>query len=159
MDHGNGPGKKLTQEEIDQAEGWRSSEYKQLYEFNKFCLEAVGWVRGASELSAVKWGGVTTSVKGWFTFGAKPVMSSAGYGKIIGWGEGQGANAVQKTIDLSRNLTTSQVRSWAQQGLSKKWVENQLTKYSNAIANGGAKLQNTQLIHRQELMQNILKKW
>lgn len=68
------PGKKKTQNEIDKENGWTNSEFKLLYEFNEFCLDAYGFVR-AAELSAVKWAGFTAGVKGFFTLGSKNVMA------------------------------------------------------------------------------------
>jgi hypothetical protein len=52
----------------------------------------------------------------------KPLISS-GMGKLIGWGEGKGAEAVQQTVDATKNLTKAQSRKWEKQGLIKVWVE------------------------------------
>ncbi|MBL1222031.1 type IV secretion protein Rhs [Chryseobacterium sp. L7] len=87
------------------------------------------------------------------------VMKSADFGRIIGWGESQSAKAVEQTINVTKNLTRSQVKSWAKQGLTKHWVQDQLSKYSNALIKGGDKLKNTQLMHRKELMEKILHLW
>ncbi|TWV90574.1 hypothetical protein [Chitinophaga pinensis] len=89
----------------------------------------------------------------------KPTLTSGQYGKIIGWGEGQSAEAVQQTIDVIKKLSRSQVKEWARRGLSKSWVKDQLAKYSKSLALGGDKLKNAQLIHRKELMEKILKLW
>jgi RHS repeat-associated protein len=87
------------------------------------------------------------------------ILNSAQFGKIIGWGEGQTAEAVRQTINVTRTLTPSQVKRWAKQGLTKEWVKEQLAKYSSALARGGDKLKNTQLVRRKELMEKILKLW
>jgi hypothetical protein len=94
-----------------------------------------------------------------FVGGAKPGLSSAQLGRIIGWGEGQGATAVQQTINTTQNLTRSQVQGWAKQGLTKSWVQDQLTKYSSSLMKGGDKLINTQLMHRKALIEKILNLW
>ena len=86
-------------------------------------------------------------------------LSSGQLGKIIGWGEGQTVEAIQQTINVSKNLTKFQVQEWAKQGLTKSWVQNQLTIYSKSLMKGGDKLKNTQLIHRKELMFKILELW
>ena len=44
-------------------------------------------------------------------------------------------------------------------GLSKAWVQQQLALYTAAIAQGGAKLDNSQLLIRRELMEKILSLW
>ncbi len=51
------------------------------------------------------------------------------------------------------------MQEWAKQGLTKSWVQDQLTKYTSALIKGGAKLDNKQLIHRKELMEKILELW
>lgn len=61
-------------EASDKAEGWTSSQYRDLYEFNKFALDAYGFVRGAAELSALKWDGIASTVKGLFSFGSKNII-------------------------------------------------------------------------------------
>ena len=66
-----------TEDEKAQAEGWKSAEFKRLYELNEFCLEAYGFVSGAAELSAVKWGGFTTVLKGLFSAEAKLVLRNS----------------------------------------------------------------------------------
>lgn len=86
-------------------------------------------------------------------------VTSGQLGKIIGWGEGQTIEAVQQTINVTNNLTKSQVQAWAKLGLTKSWVQDQLGKYSSSLAKGGDKLKNTQLIHRKELMEKILSLW
>jgi RHS repeat-associated protein len=86
-------------------------------------------------------------------------LKSNEIGKIIGWGEGQGAEAVEQTINVAKNLTKSQVKGWAKSGVTKAWVQEQLSAYSRALMKGGDKLKNTQLIHRKELMEKILSLW
>jgi hypothetical protein len=49
------------------------------YKINEFCLDAVGFVRGAAELSAVKWGSFTTGLKGLFSSGSAAKIEQGGY--------------------------------------------------------------------------------
>ena len=95
----------------------------------------------------------------WAGRAVKTGLTSSQLGKVIGWGEGQGAEAVQQTINVAKNLTKSQVKKWAKQGLTKSWVQDQLAKYSSSVIKGGDKLKNTQLMHRKELMEKILNLW
>lgn len=89
-----------------------------------------------------------------------PVSVTAGsQGVIIGWGTGQSALAVLKTQQITQSLTAVKVAEMIGQGLSKAWVQDQLAKYNASIAQAGAKLQNTQLVVRKELMEKILSLW
>ena len=95
----------------------------------------------------------------WALLGPPPLIAS-GYGRLIGWGEGQSAEAVQQTINVTENLTAKQVGRWARKGLSKDWVEENLESYNSALAKGGIKVsKNAQLVHRQALMEKTLKLW
>ena len=58
-----------------QQEGWVSEQQRMNYKINEFALDAVKWVDGAAELSALKWAAATATVKGWFTFGSKGYSS------------------------------------------------------------------------------------
>lgn len=86
-------------------------------------------------------------------------LTSAEMGRIIGWGENQTAEAVNQTINVTKNLTRSQIRSWAYKGLTRPWVEKQLKFYTNSINKGGKKLDNKQLEYRKELMEKMLGLW
>jgi len=77
-------------------------------------------------------------------------------GAIIGWGTGQSAAAVAQTQQVTAYLTATRVTSLIARGLSKEWVEGQLTMYLAKIAAGGAGLNNTQLFARKECMEKIL---
>lgn len=66
---------------------------------------------------------------------------------------------MQKTIDLTKNLTKSQVQGFAKQGVTKEWVQKNLSSYIGAFEKAGAKLKNTQLAHRKELMEKIISLW
>ena len=44
-------------------------------------------------------------------------------------------------------------------GLTREWVEQQLSMYRKALGSGGPKLKNKQLIPRKELMEKILELW
>ena len=86
-------------------------------------------------------------------------VTAATQGAIIGWGTGQSAAAVAQTQQVTASLTATRVASMVARGLSKEWVQDQLIKYTASIAAGGAKLQNTQLVPRKELMERILSLW
>jgi RHS repeat-associated protein len=89
--------------------------------------------------------------------GAGEILSSQEAGQIIGWGTGQaGAEA---TKQLARSLTKKAVEKMIAKGLTKATVQRLLFKYGAAIAAGGAKLANTQLQPRYELMQKIVELW
>ncbi|UIR56448.1 RHS repeat-associated core domain-containing protein [Sphingobacterium sp. SRCM116780] len=90
---------------------------------------------------------------------SKAGLTSAQMGRIIGWGEKQSIEAVQQTINITKNLTKAQLRGWVKQGLTKSWVQDQLSKYSASLAKAGDKLKNTQLAHRKEMMEKILNLW
>jgi hypothetical protein len=86
-------------------------------------------------------------------------VTAATHGAIIGWGTGQSAAAVAQTQQVTASLTATRVASMVARGLSKEWVQDQLIKYTASIAAGAAKLQNTQLVPRKELMEKILSLW
>lgn len=73
--------------------------------------------------------------------------------------DGRLLEAVQQTVDVTKNLTKAQIRKWEKQGLTKVWVEGQLTKYTASLAKGADKLKNSHLIPRKELMEKILELW
>jgi RHS repeat-associated protein len=86
-------------------------------------------------------------------------LTSSQMGRIIGWGEGATAEAVAQTKALTENLTSEQIQVWAKQGLTKEWVMEQLTLYTKAIAKGGDKLKNINLMPRKELIEKMLNLW
>jgi hypothetical protein len=124
-----------------------------------------GWedLAVASLLASLLLGGLGVAA-GSRSFGAGPKghLLSAGrnpQGAILGWGTGQSAEAVQQTEQLAQNLTQEQLNQMIKNGLSRQWVEEQLALYNKAIAEGGAKLLNQQLLPRQQLMTKILQMW
>jgi hypothetical protein len=89
--------------------------------------------------------------------GAGELLSNQAAGQIIGWGTGQaGAEA---TKQLAQGLTKEAVKQMIKNGLTKATVQRLLFKYGAAIGAGGAKLANSQLQPRYELMQKILSLW
>jgi hypothetical protein len=86
-------------------------------------------------------------------------LTSEQAGKLIGWGEHQTVEAVEKTNSVTENLTTKQVKTWAKKGLKKEWVIKQLESYNRALEIGGKKLNNINLLPRKALMEKILKLW
>jgi hypothetical protein len=86
-------------------------------------------------------------------------LSSGDLGKVIGWGRGQSPEAIAKTFEVTKNVTTSAIEKMMEQGLTKEWVTRQLGMYSEAIKGGTDKLRNAQLLPRAELMKKILDLW
>ncbi|TAE09959.1 MAG: hypothetical protein EAZ95_15415 [Bacteroidetes bacterium] len=87
------------------------------------------------------------------------MMISAEFGKIIGWGEGQSDEDVAQTIQVITSLSPELIQKWQAEGLTIEWVQEQLQKYDNALAKGGNKLKNKQLLHRKVLMEKIIALW
>ena len=79
--------------------------------------------------------------------------------RIIGWGTGQTAEAVAQTQAVTRSLTTEAIEGMIKRGLTREWVADQLAMYERAVATGGAKLKNAQLLPRLELMKRLLELW
>jgi RHS repeat-associated protein len=88
-----------------------------------------------------------------------PPLTSGQMGNLIGWGTGQSAEAVAKTVNVTRQLTQQRVAQLAQQGLTRQWVEQQLSFYTRALGQGGGKLNNAQLLPRKQLMEKLLELW
>lgn len=111
----------------------------------------------ASSLFAAKgiWGIINYLIR----LTAKNELTSGAKGDIIGWGNGQKAEGVQKTIDLTKSLTKEMVRDFRKNGVDKAWVQRQLELYNKQIAKGGIGLKNKQLLPRKALMEKILQLW
>jgi NAD(P)H-dependent flavin oxidoreductase YrpB (nitropropane dioxygenase family) len=60
---------------------------------------------------------------------------------------------------LANNLTRAGVQAKKRQGLNRATAQNLLRQCESAIAQGGRKLANEQLIPRRELMKKILELW
>ena len=89
-----------------------------------------------------------------------PVISTSfKMGKIVGWGETQTAIAAQTTRNVTQNLTRAQVQAFANQGLTKQWVQEQLRLYGKAVLNANKLNKNMNLLPRKELMEKILYLW
>lgn len=71
----------------------------------------------------------------------------------------RGAETVKQTWEVTKNITKEGVRQLNKQGVTKKWVQDQLSKYLSSAAKGGAKLRNAQMEARTELMKKILENW
>jgi len=93
------------------------------------------------------------------SLGGAFALNSGAYGQMIGWGTGQTPAATTQTISVNIHLTAQQVQLWANQGLPNAWVRTQLNSYTQALAQGGAQLNNYQLVPRFALMQRILSLW
>lgn len=91
--------------------------------------------------------------------GTGAAMTSGQLGRIIGWGTGQTAADVAATEAVTRGLTTQAIRQMIARGLTRRWVEAQLALYEAAVARGGAKLVNQQLLPRLALMRRLLELW
>jgi RHS repeat-associated protein len=108
-------------------------------------------VAGAASLAGLGGPMVTLGLQ------AEPILTNQLAGSIIGWGSGQAGAAV--TRSLANNLTKATVEQMKRQGLNRATVENLLRQYEKAIAQGGKKLANEQLLPRRELMKKILDLW
>jgi hypothetical protein len=86
-------------------------------------------------------------------------MISAEFGKIIGWGEGQSDEDVAQTIQVAETVSSELIQKWRAEGVTIEWIQEQLQKYENALAKGGNKLKNKQLVHRKILMEKIIALW
>lgn len=85
-------------------------------------------------------------------------LRSAGeFGRLVGWGTGQAGAAA--TRQATQALARETVKQMINRGMSRAEVLHQLRTYEQALTQGGAKLANTQLIPRIELLQKILKLW
>jgi hypothetical protein len=91
--------------------------------------------------------------------GIRAPLTNAEAGRVVGWGTGQSAEAVQQTVNATRQLTPDLIRNMIQQGLTREWVATQLQFYEAAVASGGQKLVNQQLLVRRELMLRLLELW
>ena len=93
----------------------------QLLEFNKFCLESYGYITGAVELSAVKWGVLSLGVKSLFSVGTKNLIPEGKLGNHL-------FKSVRDGLKLSdnpanRNLITklSNGKSLGTDAFGKSW--------------------------------------
>jgi RHS repeat-associated protein len=121
---------------------------------------AVGGIVGGVAMSAAgaTFGGEFVTL-GRIVISANALPANVVGETMIGWGAGQSTSAVAQTIRLAENLTEQQVKTMIYRGLTKEWVEKQLALYSSAVAQGGAKLLNKQLLPQKELMEKILSLW
>ena len=60
---------------------------------------------------------------------------------------------------ITRNLTRAQVQAFANQGLTKQWVQSQLKLYGKAVLDAAKVDKNVNLLPRKELMEKILYLW
>jgi hypothetical protein len=84
-------------------------------------------------------------------------LSNARFGNIVGWGTNQAGAAA--TRQAAQALTRETIKQMIRRGLTRGAVREQLAAYQNALAQGGPKLLNTQLIPRIEFLQKILSLW
>jgi RHS repeat-associated protein len=89
--------------------------------------------------------------------GGGEILSNQAAGAIIGWGTGQEGAAA--TEQLTSSLTRQGVQQMIDKGLTKATVQRLVFQYGRAIAEGGAKLANTQLMPRYQLMMKIIELW
>jgi hypothetical protein len=57
----------------------------------------------------------------------RATLAASEYGQIIGWGTGQSARAVAQTQAVTQALTTQAVENMIAQGLTRGFVQSQLT--------------------------------
>ncbi|SHN37627.1 DUF6443 domain-containing protein [Mucilaginibacter sp. OK098] len=85
-------------------------------------------------------------------------LTSSEMGEIIGWGEGQTAEAVAQTESVTGSLTEKTVESFAKKGLTKEWVNKQLASYAKSLLDP-RKAGNINLLPRKALMEKIIQLW
>lgn len=122
-------------------------------------LIAIGAFAGGSSLAYIPIGGTTLMISSTPEFLTITPLVASEQGAIIGWGTSNAAVAVAKTQQVIASLTRTKVAQMVARGLSKEWVKQQLARYLKDIAEGGKKLDNTQLLPRKELMEKILELW
>ena len=115
-------------------------------------------VGGAMYLGGVAVGGSFTTL-GNLAISADVLSANVVGAEIVGWGSTQIPEMVAQTVRLAGNLTEQQVKTMIYRGLTREWVEKQLAQYANAVTQGGAKLNNAQLLPRKALMEKILSLW
>ena len=81
------------------------------------------------------------------------------FGKMIGWGTGQSAQAITQTRAVTQSLNPQLIREWIQQGLTREWVTKQLQFYQQALEMEKKRGSNVNLEPRLELMNRILELW
>jgi hypothetical protein len=118
--------KKPTLDEIARSEGYTNHEFKQLYEINEFCLDAVGYVRGAADFSAVKLSGIASGIKGLFSLGSKNVMVEGKLANHLFKGAGKLADTPAKRALITK---ISNGKSLGVDAYGKSW-------YANTLGNG-----------------------
>lgn len=89
--------------------------------------------------------------------GGGEILTNEAAGQIIGWGTSQEGAAA--TEQLTNSLTKKAVQEMVDQGLTKSTVQRLTFQYGRAIAEGGSKLANSQLMPRYELMMKIIELW
>jgi hypothetical protein len=120
-------------------------------------LIVVSLLAGAAVVEAAGIAGAGAEAAG--AEAAGTALTSGQAGEVIGWGTGQTAVAVAQTEAATQGLTTQAIRQMITRGLTRQWVEAQLAQYESAIARGGAKLVNRQLLPRLALMRKLLELW
>jgi uncharacterized protein RhaS with RHS repeats len=97
-------------------------------------------------------GGALTTVE--LSASTGEILTNQAAGQIIGWGTGQEGAAA--TEQLTNSLTEKGVQQMIDKGLTKATVQRLVFQYGRAIAEGGAKLANSQLLPRYQLMMKIV---
>ncbi len=121
---------------------------------------AAGAAAGAGMALATSFGFTTagTVTRGMTTLGPLQFdLTNKAVGAIIKWGTGQAGAAI--TRRQAQNLTRATVQVMKRRGLTRRAVKDLLRKYEAALAEGGAKAANTQLVPRIKLMKRILDLW
>jgi RHS repeat-associated protein len=88
---------------------------------------------------------------------ASKILTKRQAGEIIKWPTGQGAAA--ETVAMANSMTAGRVAAMEARGLTRATVEKLSADYGRAIAQGGDKLRNTQLLPRKHLIDKILELW
>jgi len=111
---------------------------------------------GAAAGGAVAYGGLTRLAP--LAVPAAPTSAEIGR-RIIGWGQGQTARAVEQTRQVLGTISEARVVEMIKQGLTRDWVQSQLSLYEKALQNAHMVAKNAQLQPRADLMRAILNCW
>jgi hypothetical protein len=87
-------------------------------------------------------------------------LSRKEFADIIGWGEGNAAQRVKQTEDVTAGLTRDKVKEMiTKRGLTKESVLENIKLYENAATDPVKVAKNTQLLPRLNLLKRLLELW
>jgi hypothetical protein len=88
------------------------------------------------------------------------VLSRRQFADVLEWGEGNAAERVKKTEDVTASLTRDKVKEMiTKKGLTKEAVLENLKLYERAATDPVKVAKNTQLLPRLKLLKRLLELW